>query len=233
MRPKMEWIVPFIMVLFLAGMILLFARLVFKTSSFITKNRILSSGVQTAESVEALMCACFGVRNVFANIYIPLEDRDAESRHVYRVADDIVILKTGIAVVKVVTKKGEFDATDPMIWNVIIRDIYGNVSRDIMDNPVRSNLACAAALAKMLRRDGCADIKVYNFVVFTSEKTSVNVNFDEIFSPSDAVEKMAQLDRDKKAMRLKKRTVRKCVSKYRAASNALKKKLASRRVSIE
>lgn len=229
----MEWIVPFIMVLFLAGMILLFARLVFRTSSLITKNRILSSGVQTAESVEALMCACFGVRNVFANIYIPLEDRDAESRHVYRVADDIVILKTGIAVIKVVTKKGEFDAADPMIWNVVIRDIYGNVTRDIMDNPVRSNLACTAALAKMLRRDGCADVKVYNFVIFTSEKTSVNVSFDEIFTPADAVDKMAEISRDKKAMRLKRRVVRANIARYRAASAALKRKLASKRVSME
>ena len=229
----MEWIVPFIMVLFLAGMILLFARLVYKTGALITKNRILNSGVQTAESVEALMCACFGVRNVFANIYIPLEDRDAESRHVYRIADDIVILKTGVAVIKVVTKKGEIDAGDPHIWTVAIRDIYGNVTRDIMDNPIKSNLACTAALAKMLRRDGCADVKVYNFVVFTSERTSININFDEIYYPPDAADKMAELSRDKKAMRIKTRTVRKLINKYRADSAAVKRIQARRRTPLD
>ncbi len=233
MRIDMEWIVPFIMVLFLSGMILLFARLVFRTSSLITKNRILSTGVQTAESVEALMCACFGVRNVFANIYIPLEDRDAESRHVYRVADDIVIMNTGVAVIKVVTKKGEFDASDPLVWTIIIRDIYGNVTRDIMDNPVRSNLACAAALAKMLRRDGCADVKVYNFVVFTSEKTSVNINFDEIFSAADAADRIAELNRDKKQMRVKKRAVRKLISKYMENSIRLRHSQALKNRPVE
>ena len=229
----MEWIVPFIMVLFLAGMILLLAKLVFKTSSLIMKSRILSSGVQTKESVEALLCACFGVRNVFANIYIPIDDIDAGTRHVYRTADDIVILKTGIAVVKVVTKKGEINANDPYHWTVVIRDIYGNSTREVMDNPVRSNLACTAALAKMLRRDGCADVKIYNFVVFTSERTSINVNFDEIFYPQDAADKMAELSRDKKAMQLKSRAVRKLISGYRAQSDALKRRRAKSRVNFD
>ncbi len=229
----MEKITPFIMCIIFIFIAFCLWKAAVKISSFAIRRRILSYSRASKEAASVLLISYFGKCAVHSNVYLPLRTTRGV---VFTGIDNIVILPTCIAVVKVQSMKGQIFTGDPKQWHQSVRLKSGQRKERDFENPIIANERHIIALSQIFEREKITAPPIYNIVMFSSNKVVFSEEFPEVYTLSAAIDKMKMISKGKKLTYKEKRSFSRIIKKYSTsaakarAHNAKIRKMAEKSV---
>ncbi|MGN1094925.1 MAG: nuclease-related domain-containing protein [Eubacteriales bacterium] len=207
----MEKLTPFIMCVIFLAVAFCFWRLALKISSYAARRKILSYGKASEESTSVLLISYFGELAVHTNVWLPLKTKNAT---IYTEIDDIVILLTCIAVIEVKSMTGQIFNGDSRTWHQSTRLRSGERRELDFENPIIQNERHIIALTKILENEKIDIPPIYNIVIFSSNKVVFSEDSPEVYSLSNAINKMKELSNGKKLSHKEKLKISRAIKKY-------------------
>lgn len=224
----MEKLTPFIMCVIFIFIAFCLWRIALKISSYAARKRILSYNLASVESTSVLLISYFGEFAVRPDVCLPVNTKRGI---IYMHADDIIILPTSIAVIKIKSMSGQIFNSDSRTWHQSARLRSGERKELDFENPITENERNIIALTKILEKEKLNVPAIYNIVIFASDKVVFSDESPEVYSLSKAVAKLKALSSGEKIPLKERQAFIRAIKKYSttpAKARAHNRKIAGR-----
>ena len=189
----MEKLTPFIICVAFILISFCFWVAAIKLSSYAARKKIMAQpNSASKEATSVLLISYFGEIFVLPNICLPVH---TEKGLIYVKTDNIVILPTCVAVILVENMSGQIFSADSRVWSQSVRMPDGSHKKRDFENPITINERNVIALSNIFEKEKVSSVTVRNMVLFSSDKVTFSEESPEIYSLSEAIEKMKALSK--------------------------------------